>query len=135
VKRPLPPRDDSPNGAFWKQLAESGELRFQRCEDCGAWRHPPRLLCAACGSPRVAWRRSSGRGVILTWTVAHQAFHPAFSEDLPYAVVVSELEEGVRLVSGVRGLPLSELRLGLPVEVVLEAAGEGVLLPFMRPRT
>jgi uncharacterized OB-fold protein len=134
VKRPLPPLDDSPNGAFWKQLAESGELRFQRCEDCGAWRHPPRHLCATCGSSRAAWRRSSGRGAILTWTVAHQAFLASFPEEGPYAVVVSELEEGVRLVSGVRGLPLSELRLGLPVEVILEAAGEGVLLPFVRPR-
>jgi uncharacterized OB-fold protein len=133
MTRPLPPRDDSPNGAFWKQLAESGELRFQRCEDCAAWRHPPRHLCGACGSPRAAWRRSGGRGSILTWTVTHQAFHPAFASDLPYAVVVTELEEGVRLVSGVRALPLAELRVGLPVEVVLEAAGEGVLLPFVRP--
>ena len=47
---------------------------------------------------------------------------------------MTELEEGVRLVSGVRDLPLAELRLDLPVEVVLEPAGEGLLLPFVRPR-
>jgi uncharacterized OB-fold protein len=122
------------NAAFWKELARSGELRFQRCAACGAWRHPPRHLCARCGSERAAWARSSGRGTILTWTVTHQAFHPAFAAELPYAAVVTELEEGVRLVSGVRDLPLAALRLGLPVEVVLESAAEGVLLPFVRPR-
>jgi hypothetical protein len=46
---------------------------------------------------------------------------------------VTELEEGVRLVSGVRELPLAELRLGLPVEVVLEPPGEGRLMPYVRP--
>jgi hypothetical protein len=133
MSRPLPPRDDSPNGAFWRELARSGELRFERCADCGTWRHPPRHLCARCGSARSAWERSAGRGTILTWTITHQAFHPAFAADAPYATVVTELAEGPRLVSGVRELPLADLRLGLPVEVVLESAGEGVLLPYVRP--
>jgi uncharacterized OB-fold protein len=134
MKRPLPALDDSPNGAFWSELARSGTLRFQRCEDCGAWRHPPRHVCRACGSPRAAWQASSGRGVLVTWTVTHQEFHPAFAADAPYIVAVTELEEGVRLVSGVRGIERSELRIGLPVEVLLEPAAEGVLLPYVRRR-
>lgn len=133
MSRPLPPLDDSPNGAFWKELARSGELRFQRCADCAAWRHPPRHLCAQCGSARAEWQRCRGRGAIVTWTVTHQAFHPAFAAETPYATVVTELEEGVRLVSGVRDLPLAELRIGLPVEVILEDAGGGLLLPWVKP--
>lgn len=133
MSRPLPPLDDSPNGAFWKELARSGELRFQRCANCDAWRHPPRHLCAQCGSARAEWQRSAGRGAIVTWTVTHQAFHPAFAAETPYATVVTELAEGVRLVSGVRDLPLAALRIGLPVEVVLERADEDRLLPYVRP--
>ena len=34
------------------------ELRFQRCRDCGAWRHMPRESCAACGSFNWSWQRS-----------------------------------------------------------------------------
>ena len=132
MSRPLPPLDDTPNGAFWKELARSRALRFQRCEECGAWRHPPRHLCRACGSGRAAWQPSSGRGVLVTWTVTHQAFHPAFAGDVPYVVAVTELEEGVRLVSGVRGLAREDLRIGLPVEVVLEPAAEGLLLPYVQ---
>jgi uncharacterized OB-fold protein len=134
VSRPLPPLDDSPGGRFWQELVRTRELRFQRCAACRRWRHPPRVLCPTCGCADARFEASTGRGAIVTWTVTHQAFHPAFAGELPYAVVVTELEEGVRLVSGLRGLAPTALRLGLPVEVVLEPAGDGVLLPFVRPR-
>ena len=39
----------------------------------------------------------------------------------------------MRLVTGLRELPLAELRLDLPVEVVLERADGERLLPFVRP--
>jgi len=53
---------------------------------------------------------------------------------VPYASIVVELEEGVRMVSGLRGIPPAELRLDLAVEVIFEDAGEGMKLPFFRPR-
>ena len=59
--------------------------------------------------------------------------HPAFAAEVPYATVVTELDEGPRLVSGTRELPLDTLRLDLPVEVVLEEAAEGISLPYVRP--
>ena len=77
------------------------ELRFQRCTACGAWRHVPRELCASCGSWDWEWARSSGRGTVFTWTVAARAMHPAFQDAVPYAPVVVEMEEGVRILSRV----------------------------------
>jgi uncharacterized OB-fold protein len=76
---------------------------------------------------------SSGRGSVFSWTVTHQAPHPAFAGEVPYAVVVVELEEGVRIVCSLRELAPEHLELGLPVEVVLEEAAEGVPLPYARP--
>ena len=61
------------------------ELRFQRCAACGAWRHPPRVLCAACRSDQWSWEPSSGHGEVFTWTVVHQPLHPAFVDDVPVA--------------------------------------------------
>jgi len=130
--KPLPSMQDL-NGEFHKHCAR-GELRFQRCDDCGAWRHPPRVLCATCGSPAASWQPVSGRGHIFTWTVTHQPLHPAFAADVPYATVVTELEEGVRLVSGTRNLPLDTLRLDLPVQVILEDTTPDLKLPYVRPR-
>ena len=107
---------------------------FQRCTACGTFRHPPRILCAECASDQVSWVPSTGRGTIFSWTVTHQAPHPAFASEAPYAVVVTELEEGVRLVSGLRELAPERLELGLAVEVVLEEVAEGIPLAFVRPR-
>lgn len=113
-----------------------GELRFQRCANaaCRAWRHPPRVACPKCGSEEWAWERSSGRGVLYSWTVTHQALVPGFAEDVPYPVAVVELEEGVRLVTGLRGVALEELRIGLELEVDFVPASGQVALHCFRPR-
>jgi uncharacterized OB-fold protein len=133
---PLPkPRPvlDGATAEFYRYCAD-GELRFQRCLTCGAWRHPPRVLCAVCGSPRWSWEPSSRRGQVFSWTVVHQAMHPAFASEAPYAVVVVETDEGVRFVSNLREAGPDVLRLGLPVEVVFEPVDETLTLPMVRPR-
>ena len=109
-----------------------GELRFQRCGDCGAWRHVPRPMCAGCGSSRWEWARASGRGTIFTWTVAARAMHPAFRAAVPYAPVVVEMAEGVRLLSQVIDCPPDQLAIGMPVEVVFEAVTPEITLPRFR---
>ena len=129
--RPLP---DGPNAEFYRRLATTRRLAFQRCSACGRVRHPPRLACPACGSSETDWLPSSGLGRIYSWTVTHQAFVPAFAHELPYAVVVSELDGGVRLVSGTRELAPAMLALDLPIEIALEEVAEGLVLPFARPR-
>ena len=131
--RPLP-RMDGMHGDFYRECARQGRLVFQRCEACGTPRHPPRVLCARCGSDQVAWAPSAGQGAIFSWTVIHQAPHPAFASQVPYAVVVVELEEDVRIVASLRELAPEHLELGLPVEVVIEEVSEGVPLPYALPR-
>jgi hypothetical protein len=128
------PSPDGPNAEFYRRLAATRRLCFQRCAACGRVRHPPRLACPACGSAESDWAPSSGRGRIYSWTVTHQAFVAAFAHELPYAVVVSELEEGVRLVSGTRELTAAMLAIDLPIEIAVEEVADGLVLPFARPR-
>jgi hypothetical protein len=45
------------------------------------------------------------------------------------------MDEGVRVVSGLRELPPSALAIDLPVEVVFETVADDVRLPFFRPRS
>ena len=108
------------------------ELRFQRCTGCRAWRHVPREMCAVCGSMEWEWERASGRGSVFTWTVVGRALHPAFQEDTPYAPVVVEMEEGVRLLSQVVDCPPEALEIGMPVEVVFDDVTDEVTLPRFR---
>lgn len=131
--RPLPEPDDDLIAAFWEHCARE-ELRFQRCGGCGDWRHLPRLRCASCGSTEFSWERSSGRGRVHSWTITHQAPIRAFASRVPYAVLVVELDEGVRMVAGLVEANLDVLRLDLPVELVFERVGPDAALPQFRPR-
>jgi uncharacterized OB-fold protein len=110
-----------------------GELRFQRCARCGVWRHPPRPMCADCHSMAWEWTPTSGRGNVYCWTTVYQALDPAFAGDVPYAAVIVELVEGLRLATWVTGIPPADLRLGMPVEVWFDPIAEGVALPKFRP--
>ena len=129
--KPLP-RGEEFNGEFYR-FCRQHELRFQRCQACGTWRHMPRESCQACGSFDWTWEPVAGTGEVFSWTVIHRALHPGFSEDLPYAAVVVELQEGVRIVSHVLDLPVDQLRVGLPVRVVFDDVTPEVTLPKFRP--
>jgi len=107
----------------------NGELRFQRCDDCGRWRHVPRRTCAHCGSWNWQWARSNGRGSVFSWTVVRRPMHPNFVSDVPYAPAIVEMEEGVRIVSWVTDCPPDELRRGMRVEVHCEAVTPELSLP------
>ena len=109
-----------------------GELRFQRCKGCAAFRHVPREICAECNSFDWEWVRSSGRGKIFTWTVVERALHPAFTDSTPMAPVVVEMEEGVRLLSEMVDCAPGQLEIGMPVQVVFEAVTDEISLPRFR---
>jgi hypothetical protein len=64
----------------------------------------------------------------------HQVYHPGFASEVPYAVVVIELEEGARLVSNLVDCHPGEIRAGMPVEVVFDDVTPEVTLPKFRPR-
>ena len=108
------------------------ELRFQRCANCGRWRHVPRDMCAACGSFDWEWVRSSGKGSLFSWTTTMQPMMPQFADLVPYSPVVVELEEGVRMLSWLVDVDAGDFALGLPVEVVFDDVTPDVTLPKFR---
>jgi len=128
--RPLPSVD---NEEFYR-AAHRGELRFQRCSDCRAWRHYPRPVCPACTSTRFTWERASGRGEVYTWTIVHGPTLPAFRDEIPYNVVDVLTEEGVHFQSQLIDTPPEEIRAGLPVEAVFVPFDDEITLVKFRPR-
>jgi len=122
----------TPDVAPFYEAARRGELRFQRCRDCHAWRHYPRPACPACLSRRFSWERASGRGTVYTWTVVHGPTLPAFEATLPYNVVDVLLDEGVHFVSQVVDCPPEALRAGMPVEAVFVPVNDEVTLVKFR---
>lgn len=115
--------------------ARQGELRLQRCGECGRFRHPPKPACPACHSMRSSWERVSGRGRVWSYTVVHHSANPKLADRLPYDVVLVEPDEapGVHVLGNMVGCELERLVVGLAVEVAFEAVGEDLLLPVFRP--
>ena len=134
---PVPDPGNEDDAAFWDALAE-GELRIQRCIACGVLRHPPRPVCAHCGSTERGWQVVSGAGEVWSFTVVHPPTLPAFADRTPYGSVVVRLDEGVFLVSNIVDCPVDELAVGMPVELALtkiaadQSAGGDLVLPYFR---
>ncbi|MBW2286703.1 MAG: OB-fold domain-containing protein [Deltaproteobacteria bacterium] len=113
-------------------LCKEGTLHFQRCAGCRAWRHVPREMCPECGSWDWAWAPSTGRGKVFSWTVVARALHPAFKDDTPYAPVIVEMDEGVRLLTQVTDVAPDALEIDMPVEVAFDAVTPEITLPRFR---
>ena len=108
------------------------ELRFQKCSQCGRWRHVPREMCPDCGSFDYEWVESSGRGQVFSWATTDQPMLPQFADAVRYTIAIVELEEGVRMATWVVDVPSDELRVGLPVVVVFDDVTSEVTLPKFR---
>lgn len=128
----LLPRIDEMNRPYWEG-AKRHELLLQKCQECGHYRYPPGETCPSCLSDRLEWVKVSGRGSVYTWTVFHQAYHPAYKDDIPYAVVAVELEEGPRIITNLVNCRIEDITMGMPVEVVFDDVTEEVSLPKFRP--
>lgn len=131
IAKPVPAvRDDL--RPFFEAAAE-GRLVVQRCIGCGALRFPARPLCSSCLGREADWVPVSGRGTVFTFNVMHQVYHPGFRDDVPYAVVLVELEEGPRMISRLVGCPPDQVEIGMPVAVLFERVSDDVTLPKFRP--
>lgn len=138
------PEVDADSAPFWEGTA-AGELRMQACASCGRYRFPPRPMCPWCRSVGVGWSKLSGRGTVWSFAVPHPPLLPAFADLAPYVVAVVALEEDptLRLVGNLVASPdgainevePASVRIGEPVQVVFQPAGEDVFLPrWMRLR-
>ena len=77
----------------------AGQLVIQRCNVCGKVNMYPRYRCPACQSGDLGWQQSAGTGVLVTHAVVRAVPPKGFESDLPYAVGVVRLDEGVQLLA------------------------------------
>ncbi len=106
----------------------------QKCGGCGSLRFPAYEICSKCNSTKASWVPVSGRGVVYSFNIMHQLYHPGFATEVPYAVVVVDLEEGCKFISNLLKIKPHEIKCGMPVEVVFEKLSDTVSVPKFRPR-
>lgn len=121
------PVENHDHAHFWQGLRD-GKLLIQKCDDCGELRHPPQPMCEHCQSIRWSTIESKGKGTVYTYTVMHYPEIPPF--DYPNAIILVELEEGVRIVSQLIGTKPEDIAIGMPVAMKLTEVQEGMTLPL-----
>jgi len=131
AQMPRPRPSTNLDNQFFFDGAKDGKLLIQKCSSCGALRHPPGPMCPACRSVEWETVEASGRGTVYSFVTNHYPQVPAF--EYPLNVALIELEEGVRLISNVVGIPAEEVEIGLAVEVEFTAFDDELTLPQFRP--
>lgn len=129
--KPLPVINDD-NRRYY-EYARNHELRMQQCSECGYIRFPPGIICPKCHSMEAEWIKLSGRGRVYSYAIYRTAFHPAFQDEIPYAVAIIQLTEGPRLESNVTGCKMEDIQIDLAVKVYFEDVDAKISLPKFKP--
>jgi uncharacterized OB-fold protein len=129
--KPLP-KHDPLSQPFWEH-ARANRLAVQRCTSCNDLHFPPTQVCPSCLSEQQDWEVVSGRGTVVSWVHFHQVYWPGFRPELPYNVVLVELEEGPRLLSNLLDVPEGGIAPGMKVRVAFDPVTMDVTLPKFRP--
>lgn len=130
--KPLPTRT-ALNAPFFEGLV-AGRLMLQRCAGTGRFWFPPSSYSPYTLKPDWTWEAVSGRGKIWSGIIMHQQYFASFKDDLPYNVIMVELEEGPVLTSTLID-GNDRIACDAPVEVVFDRVHPDVVLPKFRLRS
>jgi uncharacterized OB-fold protein len=118
------------NRPFWDGLRERRFLA-PKCRQCGDFGWIPYPACRTCLSTELEWVELSGRATVYSYSIVHRG-PGAFADDVPYVLVLAEMEERPRpmlVLAQLTGCALDEVRIGLPITVTYtDIAGEDVTL-------
>lgn len=110
------------------------ELVFQTCADCASPLWYPRTVCPLCLGTNLRLTPSSGRGAVYSFTTLHRAGHESRKEDVPYTVVLVDLEENVRIIGDLLEVSPADVYVGMPVEVAFVETSDSMTLPAFTAR-
>jgi uncharacterized OB-fold protein len=91
-----------------------------------------RRLCPACGGTQLSWQASSGKGQVYSYSQVQVAFQgPHWRSQLPYTVVLIDLEEGPRMLSRWHGPKGQVPQVGQRAQVTFPEV-QGQRLPYFQ---
>ena len=126
------PRPTPETQPFWDGCA-AGELRLQKCSECGHVQFYPRKLCSACFSEDVQWITASGQGKVRSWSLVTAPGAPGFEEEVPFISALIELAEGPTMLSVLREIEHEAVQPDLKVTVIFEARSDDIHVPYFKP--
>lgn len=74
-------------------------MDYQHCTACGHDQYFSRPFCAACGDGTVETREAAGTGIIAAATMLHRPPSKELADQVPYEIVLVDLDEGLRVMA------------------------------------
>ncbi|MBJ18062.1 MAG: hypothetical protein GY910_09250 [bacterium] len=136
---------DRENHTFFEWCGKH-ELRLQRWQSNGLLSYPPGTACPWDGTAECEWERVEGKGTVMSYSEVHHPLLPAFRDQVPYLILLVELDEQrgqpsehealrilANLVTAEGELAPPEMvqrvGIGTRVRMVFAEVGEGFALP------
>jgi len=99
----------------WRETPQRYRLEAAKCTKCDTIAFPPRIICPECRNREFEKTTLASQGTIETFTVVRVG--PSnFVDEVPYAVAVIKLDDGVQLTAQVVDADFDELKIGARVE-------------------
>lgn len=127
---PKPVPSPSPGTRWFWDALEDGRFLIQRCTVCSEPWFYPSTICPQCGHDEWDTFEADGHGVVESHTMQHHAPNAAFESDVPYPIVLVELDEGVRVMGNLVDCDPETVEIGDDVELVWERRQDGVIYQF-----
>jgi uncharacterized OB-fold protein len=86
-------------------------MEASKCSGCKKILFPGRLICPECGSREFETIRLSGKGKLETFTITRVA-PEGYTDQVPYAVVIVALDEGVRVMGQIADCDPETVKIG-----------------------
>ena len=103
----------------YNEALKENKLLGLKCQACGAITVPPKMVCRQCTSPDLEISELKGSGKIRTFTTVFVAAEGR-EEELPYTIVMVELDEGPWIMGNLAGID--------PKEASMELVGKKVTM-------
>ena len=99
----------------WREAPQRYRLEAGKCKKCGYIAFPPRLICPECKCREFEKTNLATQGTVETFAVVRVG--PSnFVDEVPYAVAVIKLDDGVKLTAQIVDVDFEELKVGDRVE-------------------
>jgi len=108
---------------YWREIPQRYRYEAGRCKACKFICFPPRLVCPRCGAREFETTKLAGTGTVLTYTIIRVA-PEGFEDQVPYAVGIAELEDGVKLTAQIVDCDFASLKIGLKVRLEFRKLSE-----------
>ena len=110
-----------------------GELMLQHCTQCRAVIFFPRHMCPQCWSIEIEWKRSSGRGKIVSYSQVYSQVAAPFAAEAPTLLAEIALDDGGAMLARVICSDPAAIKSGMRVELLPMPEAARYPLPTFRP--